>query len=95
MSSEQYKSGTETKDSKNTEEEGLAKFKEEPLDNYIIGKSLLRPEAYSCTYNKGYITKECFICITFFQETKKRAILFLECSVKCHEHKHEIAPIGF
>ena len=71
MSSKQNKSGNETKDSKNNEDPGLAKFKEEALQNYIIGKALLRPEANCCTYNKGYITQECFVCLTCFLETKK------------------------
>ncbi len=95
MSSEENKSGTETKDSKNNEDPGLTKFKEEALQNYIIEKALLRPEANCCTYNKGYITQECFVCLTCFLETKKRAILCLGCSVKCHDDNHEIVPIGF
>ena len=95
MSSEQNKNGTDTKDSKESIDPGLAKFKEEALQNYIIEKALLRPEANCCTYKKGYITQECFICLTCFLETKKRAILCLGCSVKCHDDNHEIVPIGF
>ena len=97
MSSEQNKSGSETKNSKENENEdpGLTKFKEEALQNYIIEKALLRPEANCCTYSKGYITQECFVCVTCFQETKKRAVLCLGCSVKCHDDNHEIVPIGF
>ena len=97
MSSDQNKSSSETKNSKENENEdpGLAKFKEEALQNYIIEKALLRPEANCCTYSKGYITQECFVCVTCFQETKKRAVLCLGCSVKCHDDNHEIVPIGF
>ena len=95
MSSEQNKNGSDTKDSKESIDPGLEKFKEEALQNYIIEKALLRPEANCCTYKKGYITQECFICLTCFLETKKRAILCLGCSVKCHDDNHEIIPIGF
>ena len=95
MSNEQSKNGTETKDSKETEDPGLKQFKEEALQNYIIEKALSRPEANCCTYSKGYITQECFVCLTCFNETKKRAILCLGCSVKCHDDNHEIVPIGF
>ena len=53
MSSEQNKSSSEAKNSKEDESEdpGLAKFKEEALQNYIIEKALLRLEANCCTYN--------------------------------------------
>ena len=95
MSSDSQKNGTETKDSKESEDPGLAEFKEVALQNYIIEKALLRPEANCCTYNKGYITQECFICLTCFQETQKRHIICLGCSVKCHDDNHEIIPIGF
>ena len=95
MSSEQNKSGSETKNSKDTEDPGLAQFKEEALQNFIIEKALLRPEANCCTYNKGYISQECFICLTCFLETHKKAIICLGCSVKCHDDNHEIVPIGF
>ena len=95
MSSDQNKNNSDTKDSKESIDPGLAKFKEEALQNYIIEKALLRPEANCCTYKKGYITQECFICLTCFLETKKRAILCLGCSVKCHDDIHEIIPIGF
>ena len=95
MSSDSQKNGIETKDSKESEDPGLAKFKEEALQNYIIEKALLRPEANSYTYSQGYITHECFICLTCFQETKKRHIICLGCSVKCHDDNHEIIPIGF
>ena len=77
------------------EDSGLAQFKDEALQKYIIEKALNRPETNCCTYNKGYITQECFVCMTCFQETKKRAVLCLGCSIKCHEDNHDIAPIGF
>ena len=101
MSTEEKKEETIDKSSKEKEKEneiedsGLAQFKEETLQKCIIEKALTRPEANCCTYNKGYITQECFVCMTCFQETKKRAILCLGCSIKCHEDNHDIAPIGF
>ena len=95
MSSDSQKNGSETKDSKQSEDPGLAQFKEEALQNYIIEKALLRPEANCCTYSKGYITQECFLCTTCFQETQKRHVICLGCSVKCHDDNHEIIPIGF
>ena len=99
MSSEEKKAETSDKSSKEKENEsedsGLAQFKEETLQKYIIEKALTRPEANCCTYNKGYITQECFSCMTCFQETKKRAVLCLGCSIKCHEDNHDMAPIGF
>ena len=99
MSSEEKKVETCEKSSKEKEEEiedsGLAQFKEEALQKCIIEKALTRPEANCCTYNKGYITQECFVCMTCFQETKKRAVICLGCSIKCHDDNHDIAPIGF
>ena len=99
MSSEEKKVETCEKPSKEKEEEiedsGLAQFKEEALQKCIIEKALTRPEANCCTYNKGYITQECFVCMTCFQETKKRAVICLGCSIKCHDDNHDIAPIGF
>ena len=99
MSSEEKKIETCEKSSKEKEEEiedsGLAQFKEEALQKCIIEKALNRPEANCCTYNKGYITQECFVCMTCFQETKKRAVICLGCSIKCHDDNHDIAPIGF
>ena len=73
MSSDSQKNGSETKDSKETEDPGLKQFKEEALQNYIIEKALSRPEANCCTYSKGYITQECFVCLTCFNETKKKS----------------------
>ena len=95
MSNEQNKNSIETKDLKEAEDPGLKQFKEEALQNYKIEKALSRPEANCCTYSKGYITQECFVCLTCFHETKKRAVLCLGCSVKCHDDNHEIVPIGF
>ena len=101
MSSEEKKSEAIDKPSKESEKEneiedsGLAQFKEETLQKCILEKALTRPEANCCTYNKGYITQECFACMTCFQETKKRAVLCLGCSIKCHEDNHDIVPIGF
>ena len=99
MSSDEKKAETCEKSSKEKEEEiedsGLAQFKEEALQKCIIEKALNRPEANCCTYNKGYITQECFVCMTCFQETKKRAVICLGCSIKCHDDNHDIAPIGF
>ena len=89
------KNGSETKDCKQSEDSGLAQFKEKALHNYIIEKALSRPETNYCTYNKGYITQECFVCMTCFLETQKRHIMCLGCSVKCHDENHEIFPIGF
>ena len=89
---------TQEKDNnKNNESEDpeLIQFKEEALQKCIIEKALSRPETNCCTYNKGYITQECFCCLTCFNETKKRAVLCLGCSIKCHEDNHEIVPIGF
>ena len=90
MSSEAQ--NTETKQEK--EDPGLTEFKEIALRNFVVEKALLLPEANCCTYNKGYIQQECFTCLTCFQETKKRAVICLACSIKCHED-HEIFPIGF
>ena len=101
MSSEEKKIETNENSSKEKEKEeenedsGLAQFKDEALQKCIIEKALNRPETNCCTYNKGYITQECFVCMTCFQETKKRAVLCLGCSIKCHEDNHDIAPIGF
>ena len=99
MSSEEKKEEIINKPLKEEENEkedsGLAQFKEEALQKCILEKALTRPETNCCTYNKGYITQECFSCITCFQETKKRAVLCLGCSIKCHEDNHDIAPIGF
>ena len=99
MSSEEKKAETCEKSSKEKQEEiedsGLAQFKEEALQKCILEKALNRPEANCCTYNKGYITQECFVCMTCFQETKKRAVICLGCSIKCHDDNHDIAPIGF
>ena len=100
MSSEEKKSETIEKStmkekSDENEDSGLAQFKEETFQKFIIEKALTRPEANCCTYNKGYITQECFVCMTCFQETKKRSIICLGCSIKCHEDNHDIAPIGF
>ena len=78
-----------------SEDSGLAQFKDETLQKCIIEKALTRPETNCCTFNKGYINQECFSCMTCFQETKKRAVLCLGCSIKCHEDNHDIAPIGF
>jgi len=80
--------------SKEKEDPGLAEFKEVALKNCILEKALSRPEANCCTYSKGYIQQECFICLTCLLETKKRAVLCLGCSIKCHD-EHEIVPIGF
>lgn len=80
--------------SKENEDPGLAEFKEVALKNCILEKALSRPEANCCTYSKGYIQQECFICLTCLLETKKRAVLCLGCSIKCHD-EHEIVPIGF
>ena len=77
------------------EDPGLTEFKEEALKTSIIEKALARPEANYCTYDKGYISQECFVCLTCFQETKKRAIVCLGCSIKCHDDSHEIISIGF
>ena len=76
------------------EDPGLTEFKESALRNCILEKALSRPEANCCTYFKGYIQQECFICLTCLQETKKRAVICLGCSIKCHD-EHEIVPIGF
>jgi len=101
MTSEEKKAENSDKSSKEKENEnesediGLAQFKEEALQKCILEKALNRPEANCCTYNKGYITQECFSCMTCFQETKKRAVICLGCSIKCHEDNHDIAPIGF
>ena len=90
MSSDQKVSQKE----KEKEDPGLAEFKEVALKNCILEKALSRPEANCCTYSKGYIQQECFICLTCLLETKKRAVLCLGCSIKCHD-EHEIVPIGF
>ena len=102
MTSEEKKEESAEKTSKDKENENekeedsdLIKFKEEALQKCILEKALTRPEANCCTYNKGYITQECFVCITCFKETKKRAVICLGCSIKCHEDNHEIEPIGF
>ena len=96
MSSGKKNNSTEQEIEKEDEEDPeLTQFKEEALKSCIIEKALCRPEANCCTYNKGYITQECFICVTCFLETKKRAVICLGCSIKCHEDNHEISPIGF
>lgn len=93
--SEEKKSPPSEKDPTTQEDPGLTEFKEEALKTSIIEKALARPEANCCTYDKGYISQECFVCLTCFQETKKRAIVCLGCSIKCHEDNHEIISIGF
>ena len=75
--------------------QGLQEFKENTLIKLVIEKALSRPEANCCTYNKGYITQECFVCLTCYQETKKYAIICLGCSLKCHDETHEMISIGF
>ncbi len=75
--------------------QGLKEFKEKTIQKLVIEKALLRPEANCCTYNKGYITQECYVCLTCYKETKKYAIICLGCSLKCHDEAHEMISIGF
>ena len=97
MSSEEKK-GESSKSSKEKENEDpdLVQFKKEALQRSLVYKALELPEVNCCTYKKGYITQECYSCMTCFEETKKRAVLCLGCAIKCHgSEDHEITSIGF
>jgi hypothetical protein len=84
------------KKKKENEDPGLVQFKEEELQRCLVYKALELPEVNFCTYKKGYITQECYSCMTCFEETKKRAVLCLGCAIKCHgSEDHEITSIGF
>ena len=102
MSSEEKKAQSNDKSSKEIEKEkeneapGFVQFKEETFRRYLMYKTLELPEVNCCTYTKCYITQECFLCLTCFKETKKRAVLFLGCSIRYHGREdHDIISIGF
>lgn len=76
-------------------QQGLEDFKQNALQQLVIEKALALPEANNCTYTQGYITQECFVCLTCFNETKKLAIICLACSLRCHDESHEMISIGF
>lgn len=102
MSSEEKKGDSNDKSSKEIEKEkenedpGLVQFKEERSQRYFMNKILELPEVNCCSYKQGYITQECYSCLTCFKETKKRAVLCLSCAIKCHGREdHELITLGF
>ena len=76
-------------------QQGLEYFKRTALQQLIIEKALTLPQTKSCTYSQGYITQECFVCLTCYNETKKPAVICLACSLHCHDENHEMISIGF
>ena len=100
MSSEEKKAESSDKSSQEKEKEnedpGLVQFKEEELQRCLVYKALELPEVNCCTYKQGYITQECYSCMTCFKETKNRAVLCLGCAIKCHgSEDHELTALGF
>ena len=76
-------------------QQGLEDFKQTALQQLVIEKALSLPQANNCIYSKGYITQECFVCLTCFKESKKMAVIYLACSLRCHDESHEMISIGF
>jgi len=69
------------KKKKENEDPGLVQFKKEELQRCLVYKALELPEVNCCTYKQGYITQECYSCMTCFKETKKKGfIMFRLCN---------------
>ena len=70
MSSKEKKADSNGKSSEEIEKEnedpGLVQFKEETSQRYLMNKILELPEVNCCTYKQGYISQECYSCLTCF-----------------------------
>jgi len=87
----------------NEEKEMLPKEEEftikEYLDNMnkeliVISKFEKDEQVKKCTYEKGYITQEIYLCLTCAKEKNSLSGMCVGCAYKCHEN-HEVENLHF
>jgi E3 ubiquitin-protein ligase UBR7 len=71
----------------------------EYLDNMnkellVISKFEKDEQVKKCTYEKGYITQEIYICITCTKEKNSITGMCVGCAYKCHEN-HDVTNLHF
>jgi len=60
----------------------------------VISKFEKDEQVKKCTYEKGYITQEIYICITCTMEKNSITGMCVGCSYKCHEN-HDVRNLHF
>lgn len=71
----------------------------EYLDNMnkellVISKFEKDEQVKKCTYEKGYITQEIYLCLTCAKEKNSFTGMCVGCAYKCHEN-HEVENLHF
>lgn len=71
----------------------------EYLDNInkeilVISKFEKDEQVKKCTYEKGYITQEIYVCLTCAKEKNTITGMCVGCAYKCHEN-HEVENLHF
>lgn len=88
-----------TSDENNADEKEEEFTMKEYLDNVnkellVISKFEKDDQVKKCTYDKGYIAQEIYVCVTCSKEKNSLTGMCVGCAYKCHEN-HQVENLHF